>query len=90
MVVESKMDSSEEEEEEPYLFYVKCMFVQCPTYLHLYPCTLPTAPVSKSFGLRSSYEIDILALVDPPVLRLFPQTGRPQKKSDHQTPSTCG
>ena len=29
-------------------------------YLHLYPCTLPTAPVSRSFGLRSSYEIDIL------------------------------
>ena len=26
----------------------------------LYPCTLPTAPVSRSFGLRSSYEIDIL------------------------------
>jgi hypothetical protein len=24
------------------------------------PCTLPTAPVSRSFGLRSSYEIDIL------------------------------
>ena len=23
-------------------------------YLHLYPCTLPTAPVSRSFGLRSS------------------------------------
>ena len=36
------------------------MFVRCPTYLHLYPCTLPTAPVSRSFGLRSSYEIDIL------------------------------
>ena len=49
----------EEEEEEPYL-RVKCMFVRCPTYLHLYPCTLPTAPVSRSFGLRSSYEIDIL------------------------------
>ena len=48
-----------EEEEEPYL-RVKCMFVRCPTYLHLYPCTLPTAPVSRSFGLRSSYEIDIL------------------------------
>ena len=24
--------------------------------LFLYPCTLPTAPVSRSFGLRSSYE----------------------------------
>ena len=38
------------------------MFVRCPTYLHLhlYPCTLPTALVSRSFGLRSSYEIDIL------------------------------
>jgi len=23
-------------------------------------CTLPTTPVSRSFGLRSSYEIDIL------------------------------
>ena len=33
-------------EEEPYL-RVKCMFVRCPTYLHLYPCTLPTAPVSR-------------------------------------------
>ena len=49
----------EEEEEEPYL-RVKCMFVRCPTYLYLYPCTLPTAPVSRSFGLRSSYEIAIL------------------------------
>ena len=35
------------------------MFVRCPTPL-LYPCTLPTAPVSRNFGLRSSYEIDIL------------------------------
>ena len=26
------------------------------TYLVFYPCTLPTAPVSRSFGLRSSYE----------------------------------
>jgi hypothetical protein len=25
----------------------------------LYPCTPPTAPVSRSFGLRSSYEIAI-------------------------------
>jgi hypothetical protein len=24
--------------------------------LFLYPCTLPTAPVSRSFGLRFSYE----------------------------------
>jgi hypothetical protein len=31
-----------------------------PTLSRLYPCTLPTAPVSRSFGLRSSYEIDIL------------------------------
>ena len=35
----------------PYLPYLS---------LHLYPCTLPTAPVSRSFGLRSSYKIDIL------------------------------
>ena len=35
------------------------MVVRCPTP-RLYPCTLPTAPVSRSFGLRSSYEIDIL------------------------------
>jgi hypothetical protein len=54
-----RSDWNEEEEEEPYL-RVKCMFVRCPTYLCLYPCTLPTAPVSRSFGLRSSYEIDIL------------------------------
>ena len=40
--------ATEEEEEEPYL-RVNCMFVRCPTYcLHLYPCTLPTAPVSRS------------------------------------------
>jgi hypothetical protein len=31
-----------------------------PYLPRLYPCTLPTAPVSRSFGLRSSYEIDIL------------------------------
>jgi hypothetical protein len=29
-------------------------------YPSFVPCTLPTAPVSRSFGLRSSYEIDIL------------------------------
>jgi len=26
----------------------------------LFACTPPTVPVSRSFGLRSSYEIDIL------------------------------
>ena len=37
------------------------MYVCTVPYLpRLYPCTLPTAPVSRSFGLRSSYEIDIL------------------------------
>jgi hypothetical protein len=49
--------SEEEEEEESYLR--KNMFVRCPLP-RLYPCTLPTAPVSRSFGLRSSYEIYIL------------------------------
>ena len=29
-------------------------------YLPRLYCTLPTAPVPRSFGLRSSYEIDIL------------------------------
>ena len=36
-------------EEEPYLSVL----------LLLVPCTPPTAPVSRSFGLRSSYEIAI-------------------------------
>ena len=55
----------EAEEEEPYL-RVKCMYEHYMTYvrsladLFLYPCTPPTAPVSRSFGLRSSYEIAIL------------------------------
>ena len=58
----------EEEEEEPYLckMYV-CMYVfTLHMYVHsladlfLYPCTPPTAPVSRSFGLRSSYEIAVL------------------------------
>ena len=48
----------EEEEEEPYL-RVKCMCVRSLADLFLYPCTPPTAPVSRSFGLRSSYEIAI-------------------------------
>ena len=29
---------------------------------------LPTAPVSRSFGLRSSYEVDILNQKTPPIL----------------------
>ena len=36
------------------------MYDCLPALPCLYPCTLPTAPVSRSFGLRSSYEIDIL------------------------------
>ena len=52
-------EQGQEEEEEPYL-RVKCMYVRSLADLFLYPCTLPTAPVSRSFGLRSSYEIDIL------------------------------
>jgi hypothetical protein len=48
-----------EEEEEPYL--KNSIYDALPIEgSRLYPCTLPTAPVSRSFGLRSSYEIDIL------------------------------
>ena len=36
------------------------MYDCLPALPCLYPCTLPTAPVSRSFGLWSSYEIDIL------------------------------
>jgi len=36
------------------------MYDCLPALPSLYPCTLPTAPVSRSFGLRSSYEIDML------------------------------
>ena len=44
----------EEEEEEPYLeIVVRCCLPR------VYPFN-PTAPISRSFGLRSSYEIDIL------------------------------
>ena len=40
---------------------IYCKMYVCTVYLpRLYPCTLPTAPVSRSFGLRSSHEIDIL------------------------------
>jgi len=46
------------EEEEPYL--LKMYVLRSLADLFLYPCTPPTAPVSRSFGLRSSYEIDIL------------------------------
>ena len=43
------------------------MYVCTVPYLpRLYPCTLPTAPVSRSFGLRSSYEIDILDIDQRP------------------------
>jgi hypothetical protein len=35
------------------------MCVRSLADLCLYPCTPPTAPVSRSFGLRSSYEIAI-------------------------------
>ena len=36
----------------------KCMnmYVRSCCWSLFYPCTLPTAPVSRSFGLRSSYE----------------------------------
>ena len=40
--------------------YCKRYVCTVPYLTRLYPCTLPTAPVSRSFGLRSSYEIDIL------------------------------
>ena len=58
----------EEEEEEPYLFeFCTIPYLlrqgRASYNLHLCPCTLPTAPVSRSFGLRSSYEIDILDTV---------------------------
>jgi len=36
------------------------MYVRSLADLFLYPCTPPTASVSRSFGLRSSYEIAIL------------------------------
>jgi hypothetical protein len=60
------MSKFEEEEEEPYLRKICLLmpYLSLHLYLslslHLYPCTLPTAPVSRSFGLRSSYKIDIL------------------------------
>jgi hypothetical protein len=37
-----------------------------PYQSRLYPCTLPTAPVSRSFGLRSSYEsVSLTPTKDP-------------------------
>jgi len=69
-----------EEEEEPHLFckapryrrlQVVCKCTQVvrttmPYQSRLYPCTLPTAPVSRSFGLRSSYEsVSLTPTKDP-------------------------
>jgi hypothetical protein len=53
---------AEEEEEEPYLLRCTVVLPASSSFVPLYPTlALPTtAPVSKSFGLRSSYEIDIL------------------------------
>ena len=71
------------EEEEPYF---SCCVCTMP-YPRLYPCTLPpthrlpTAPVSKSFGFRSSYEIDIFDTDHPGIisddvwLRFSPSAG---------------
>jgi hypothetical protein len=50
------LPSEEEEEEEPYLLKLHVLYCTSLLGLFLYPCTLPTAPVSRSFGLRFSYE----------------------------------
>jgi hypothetical protein len=54
---------SRKREEEELLFWVTIpLFYVLRTFTLLCPCTYPTytAPDSRSFGLRSSYEIDIL------------------------------
>jgi hypothetical protein len=51
--------AAEEEEEEPY-FRNGCKYALFAVPVSLFACTPPTVPVSRSFGLRSSYEIDIL------------------------------
>jgi hypothetical protein len=50
----SSAEMCEEEEEEPYLYILHDSLVHVDLYRG------PTAHVSRSFGLRSSYEIDIL------------------------------
>ena len=61
-VMRKPLEHSEQKKKKNRIYvYTVCLYDALPASPRLYPCTLlPTAPVSRSFGLRSSYEIDIL------------------------------